>query len=456
MRTIAVRPSPSEDWENLVTSIAISDKSVKEVEMEQSKLPKLENQTKLFTFAGDFDFCVFEGFTRGEIGQKWIVIPRVGGHAYRVVRIKTRQFNPLELKVCSTQKRSGDSWKYVLFAADNGLSQERERLWTAVQSKEDEAKRLNYSSILELIRDALRIDINNLDRKDFELTITNPAQIKGINFKKSTFEVEIAKITGLRDLQLNVVLKRSTKGGMLDPIWRAIVPIEEREASPLVKTLQPPSLKPYDRIDLNLLHRPSALILDEKYERAPLQNVVEPYFKALDAFCPVGEFKEMLLNPEKSPKNKDKRFENAVAWLLSLAGFHTIYLGEEIRVSKRGNLIAFDVLRNEHGIPVGCADIIAYEDNERLLLVDCDVGGLDDKKIQELVETRNFLETLYNYGELKFVPVLFTPRYLGEDMKSKPVAIVDGNAIENILEYLAKGDKESARSQIQQFYSLKL
>lgn len=117
-------------------------------------------------------------------------------------------------------------------------------------------------------------------------------------------------------------------------------------------------------------------------------------------------------------------------------------------MSKRNNLVSLDVLRNESGYPIGSADIIAYEDNERVLLVDCDIGPLDENKIQKLVETRNHFVALFDYGELKIVPVLFSPRNLGEAAQNKPVAIVDGFAIERMLEELAKGDRESARSKI--------
>jgi hypothetical protein len=62
-------------------------------------------------------------------------------------------------------------------------------------------------------------------------------------------------------------------------------------------------------------------------------------------------------------------------------------------VSKRNNLVSFDVLRNESGIPVGCADIIAYEDNERILIVDCDIGGIDPKRFKNWIR---LISTLRN------------------------------------------------------------
>ena len=37
-----------------------------------------------------------------------------------------------------------------------------------------------------------------------------------------------------------------------------------------------------------------------------------------------------------------------------------------------------DVLCNLSGNQVGSADIIAYEGNERILLIDCDIGSVDN------------------------------------------------------------------------------
>lgn len=450
MRTIAVWSQAGEEWENLVTSIVVSEKSADEVRIEQSKLPKLDSQIKLFTFAGDFDFCAFEGFARGEIGQKWVVIPKVGGYAYRTVRIKTRQFDPLDLKLVSSQRRIADVWKWVLTATGLNSSPDREQLWTTVHNQTIVAKQLGYAEMKDLLRDVFRMDYipHNVD---FELTIADLTKIKNIVFDVTSFEVEIEKVVGLKDLQLNVEVERTIHGGFSKNVLTQGFPIDKGEEKQigkncvLNKTVPTPPLFPYDSVELELIHKNSALTLDRTRERVPLQNIVEPFLKVLGDFCSIDMFKEMLLKPENFKKAPELIFENAVAWLLSLAGFHTVYLSANSKTTK----VVFDVLRKDGGYQIGSADIIAYEDNERLLLIDCDISGLDEKKIQKLIEICEHFKALCDYGELKFVPVLFTPRYFGEDMKQKPVAVVDGNVIESILEDLAKGDRESARSKIQ-------
>jgi hypothetical protein len=75
MRTIAVRNQSGEDWENFITSMAISEKSVDEVKKEQSKLPKIRtDKIALFHFPLPFDYSVFEGFAKGEIRSRWLTI----------------------------------------------------------------------------------------------------------------------------------------------------------------------------------------------------------------------------------------------------------------------------------------------------------------------------------------------------------------------------------------------
>jgi len=454
MRTIAVRPETGEDWENLISSIIVSEKTVEEVTEEYEKLPKLKNkQIALFLFAAPFDYSIFEQFTNGFIVRNRLMISK-SGVAHGKLTIRSRQFNPLALRVRSTQTNVQGVVKYVLRAVDSGLEEERESLWKVVQRQDNAAKRLNYTTMGELIKDVLKIEFSGRDRKDFELTISDIADIQDVTFGESSFQVEIMKISGFKDLQLNVILKRATSGGSFYPVWRDIVPVDKVKPqshgirNTLKIDVQPPSLLPFDLIELKLIHRDSALTLDENRLRAPLQNVVDPFFKVLNSFCSIDEFKKMLLEPENCGKKPDKRFEIAITWLLSLAGFHTIYLGAKTKATQKKSLIAHDVLRAESGYHIGGADIIAYKDNEGILLIDCDIGPLDDKKIEKLIETRDHFQTLWDFGQLKIVPVLCSPKSFRETAMDQYVAIVDGNVIKTILEEIAKGDRESARSKI--------
>jgi hypothetical protein len=454
IRTIAVRPETDVDWKNLVSSIIVSERTVEEVREEYEKLPKLKNkQVALFLFAAPFDYSIFEQFAHGYIVRNRVMISK-SGVAHGKLTITSRPFNPLALRMRSTQKNVRGVVKYVLQAIDSGLKEERESLWKVVERQDNAAKRLNYTNMMELIKDVLQIELGGRDRKDFQFIISDIADIRNVTFDESSFQVEISKISGLKDLQLNVTQKRATRGSNFYTVWREIVPVDKVKPqsrgirSTSIVDVQPPDLLPFDLITLSLIHRDSALTLDEDWLRTPLQNVVDPFFKVLDSFCAIDEFKKMLLEPENCGKDPAKRFEIAITWLLSLAGFHTIYLGAKTKATQRRSLIAHDVLRAESGYHIGGADIIAYEDNERILLIDCDIGPLEDKKIEKLIETRDHFQTLLDFGELKIVPVLCSPKHFREPTEDKRVAIVDGDVIETILGEIAKGDRESARSAI--------
>lgn len=285
------------------------------------------------------------------------------------------------------------------------------------------------------------------------MTISDLARIRNVTFETSSFAVEISKILGLKDLQLNISQGRSESGGFCRIVWRNHYLLDEVEAQQARETVsvivQPPDLFPFDYITLELVHRGSFLVIDDDLKTVPLHNVVEPFFKVLSAFCPIDEFRKMLLKPETFENAPEKMFENAVSWLLSLAGFHTIYLGANSKATKK----SFDVLRVHDKYHIGSTDIVAYEDNKRVLLVECDIKGVDEKKIQKLIEICDYFKSGSGCKELEIVPVLFVPRDSGEAAKNTQVAIADRPIIESMLEELAKGDRESARSKIATYSS---
>jgi hypothetical protein len=446
-RTIAVRSSSDGEWENLFTSFFVSEKSVDEVKSLQAKLPKIRNnEIALFLIAAPFDYSPFEFFVKGEAKlQK--VLAGAGSFGLGGITVRSKPFDPLKLKVFSSQRRIEGHLKSVLRAENSNSAPERVELWSIAQRQNRLAKEFGYEDVNDLIKEMFRTD-DLSPNKDFELTICNLAKIEKTTFNTSSFIVEISKIVGLKNLQLNVLQGRSETGWDSRTVWRKCYSIDETQAQPTRETLsltvQPPEIFPFDNITLKLIHRGSSLTIDETWIRAPLQNVVEPFLQVLGAFCSIDKFREMLLKPETFKNAPEKMFENAVSWLLSLAGFHTIYLGANNKATKT----SFDVLRANESYHIGSTDIVAYEDNERLLLVECDLSGFEEKKIQKLIEIRDYFQNSCSYKELKMVPVLFSPRTSSEEDKKKSVAVVDGAVIKSMLEEIAKGDRKSARSKV--------
>ena len=332
VRTFAVVSQSEGEWENLITSLVVSEKTVDEVRSRQNKLPKIRtNQIALFLTAVPFDYSVFEGFCRGDIGQSWITVAH-SMYTYGNRHIRTSQFDPLKLKVVSSLRRAEGLLKHVLSAVNSNSGPERERLWAIAQGQTRLPKEFGYGTIDELIRDTLGTD-DLSHTKEFELAIYDLAKIENISFSSQSFIVDVSKVIGLQNLQLNVTQGRSGNGGNFRTVWRNRYSLDETEAcqtKDLVSiTVQPPDILPFDHISLELVHRGSFLTIDETWQKAPLQNVVEPFYNALDAFCPFDKFREMLLKPQNFESAPEKIFEGAVAWLISLGWIpHNLSRGE--------------------------------------------------------------------------------------------------------------------------------
>ena len=242
--------------------------------------------------------------------------------------------------------------------------------------------------------------------------------------------MNIQSSSELDGLQLNILLKRESQ-----TMWRDTREIERTNNSIVFSVA---SMLPFDALEVELIHRESCLTLDRAYETVPLENATEPFLKILDGFCSIDEFRKLLFEPETEKKPQDV-FEDAVTWLLSLAGFETIRL----RIGRK----PFDKLLNNGVYHVGSADIIAYEENKRILLIDCDIGTVDPKKVQKLAELKKyFRDNLKGYEKLPIIPILFTPKDFRATFPSLEVMIADQGVIKRIFEAVAKGNREQARS----------
>ena len=130
-------------------------------------------------------------------------------------------------------------------------------------------------------------------------------------------------------------------------------------------------------------------------------------------------------------------------------GFETVYLGGQItKLNQKKE--SFDKLFAESGYHIGSADIIAYQENKRILLIDCDINTVDPKKVQKLAELKkHFRETLKGFEKLPIIPILFTPKDVRETSPSLEVMIADQTIIKGIFEAVVKGNREQASSLMQ-------
>jgi hypothetical protein len=263
----------------------------------------------------------------------------------------------------------------------------------------------------------------------------------------STLRVKIKKAPSLVNLQLNTLLERANpRTGYYDRIWRKPKLLKEskevssREFSYADNSIQLRNIEPDDRIEVELISRKlPAMSLDISSLVVPLRNAVEPFARVLSAFCSIDLFKKNLLSPELS-KDSAKVFENAVAWLLSLIGFSVIWLGKSYE-----NISIVGTKYN-----VGSADIIAYRENEHLLLVDCDTSIPDDRKIRSMAGVADHFKKLQGTKRQPIiVPMIFSPKdCTGISSGVQNVKIIDKQRIESTFGKAMKGNAEQARSDL--------
>lgn len=445
-RTIAVAPEPTDKWQNLVTSVFLTEKPFDEIKKQQKSIPTFRNKKNDFAFflnVYPFDNNIFfEELAKGEVRFP---------DSFGINRVNFRKFDPLSLKVRSKQERDATStkWRWILQATDNGKKDERYELWNIANRNELEVVHQGFYNIGELIKNRLGIDYAVNSQKDFEIVIPSLASIGRVRFSKLGFTVEVKKANGVKDLQLNLTRKRDN---YIIDVKTARVGEEKQQSRDdfltLTEVFKLENLVPYDFIELNLILRESGLTMDKKFKNVPFENSTEPFLKTLNAFCDLTKFKIMPFEPATYGKEPEKIFENAIAWLVSLAGYNPIPLTIKIKRKTDEDKFkeeTFDKLRAETKFEIGSADIIAYEENKRILLIDCDIGSPNENKIRRLVDTgRQFSTLKMEYRGLEIIPVLITPKKY-EAQPKKGVSIVDRRLLERILDELSKGNRERAR-----------
>jgi hypothetical protein len=429
LRTVTVEFSPEIGWENLITSIIVSSKTVDELKSEHQQLPTVRNnEFAIFYQALPFDYEIFDRIFNGEIR----VLTTYGYN-----RIKTRRFDPLALKLNSNVIWEDRTPFSVLKAIDQGDPDYRRRLWDVVKRQDNFVNKLGFPNIPQLIQHCLKLETYSInDQKNFEVTVNPSIKIIDVQYEGKQVRVQVKNHHKLRNLQVNIRLQNNPKKGWIRP--KIIDPTTNTVEFKIEQML------PLDVLILEIIHRDSGLRLDRVTKIAPLDNVCEPIVKTFDAFCSLEKLEKMLFEPQNYGREPEKIFENAVTWLLSLAGFEALPLGIVIKKLTRGEE-RFDKLQLENGYHVGSADIIAYQENERLLLIDCDINTVDPKKVEKLAELKkHFRKILRGCERLHIVPILFTTIDFRGTSPSIDVMIADRAVIKRVFESVVKGDRKEA------------
>jgi len=444
LRVVAVKPE--DQWKNVIASVFLSNKSQKEVQSnQQQERDKLSSTGKFRILFACYPFKrlsnLFKQVEKGEV---------------EINRgpITFRELNPFELRVDSflpSYLKGMKEWK-LIGSQTKANEENRKSVWSIIDDQNGHARLLGYKDIYELIRETLRI--KEFDRgkpQDLVIGVPMPARIVNTSLVNSTVKVKIKKIVSLSDLQLNISSSRVKPHTQYYEIVSRTTDLVKgckrsstRNFCYVTNSIQFADLRPHDFIDVELIHRQvPTLRMDKTRLQAPLENAVEPFARTLNAFCSVEIFKERLLNPERCAEGRIRPntiFENAVAWLLSLAGFCVLPLGKRFEKLK--------ILETDY--EVGSIDMIAYRENEYLLLIDCDTSIPDRKKIQSMTLVKKHLEPLQDKHQRPYIAsIIFSPRECtGISVDPLAVKIIERHRIKRIFEEVMKGNLEQARSSL--------
>jgi len=456
LRAVAVKPE--KHWVNLVTSIFLSSKTREELSAEQDRLIENlpENTDKFGFFLGSYGVEHLQ-YLSGQIRQGRFTATRIPSKLQDMATIQYRDVDLVSLKVerhFQSYLKENGLWRLVGAKAE-GNEESRRDLWEFVDSEQNGDARLRgFKDIYDMINETLGMnDFRRGNKTDFIVGIPVPARIIKASISNSSVNIQTKKAFNLTDLQLNLTVERWTRRGAYRTVSREMKLVSrsrvelknlpDHEFCHVTDSIQVPDSKPHDSIKIKLIHQKiPALDLDETRLTVPLENAVEPFAKVLTSFCSLEDFRRQLLHPEEMKKGRmkaDRIFENAVAWLLSLTGFSIAQLRD------------FEKLRvPETKYERGSIDMIAYRENECLLLVDCDTSIPESKKVRSMIALRDYFDFIQDeLGYPRISSAIFSPRDCSEIIEDdQAVKIVDREQILRMLEDVMKGDQEQARQSL--------
>ena len=157
-----------------------------------------------------------------------------------------------------------------------------------------------------------------------------------------------------------------------------------------------------DEVEFVLIHKKIGYIgtcvvdLNQLYK----DEVRNPLLHALSYFCPLTDFRNMILKAKGKPVidlKSDKKYEVTIQWLLSVAGFQSIWLNKHEELN-------FELHQ------YGTVDCLAYSEKENMLLfVNCTLGNPNEKELLSYREVLHFFtENVFTNATLKLFSVVFS------------------------------------------------
>ena len=137
IRTVAVKTSLESDWQNLITSVFMTEKTVDEIRKQQEKIPHLrDNNVAFFLKAIPFDYTLI-GNIENDREVKFAT-------PFGFNNVQFRKLDLSKFKVSSTQQIISGSYRWILHTRAIGSQNERAELWNIANDNEIVAKRQGF------------------------------------------------------------------------------------------------------------------------------------------------------------------------------------------------------------------------------------------------------------------------------------------------------------------------
>ena len=427
------------EWRTIISSVFLSEKKVEDISSIQKslKLPTMNN-IQLFCFSDkSVNFKnYFNHISRGGIYRFIDIITN------EEVAITIGKFDLGAIQIGYFPKYYELDLDHKLFGTELSTEiAERDECWALLKNIEDNVILIGYENLNEWIKSIFRIaEFQSGSKATIYIAFPVKANIRYIDIKNNIVAYNITAQKNISNLQINVYNKFLYRGYSRSSEFRPKLlksPKKDKEDFYLYTgTIEFSNIPPSNHIEIQLINRNvPKLLIDILRCDPPLDNTLEPLIKSFREFFSIKEFTDQLFNPEKMKKKNITHdsswyFEEAISWLLSMGGLSVIRLGEKEKIS----LIS--------GVELS-ADILAYQENEFLFIIDCDIQHADPLKADKLLQITEIMKPMQNAsGKPEIYPVLFTPKEPITAEIKKNIGIIDGPLIEELLKKAIEGDKK--------------
>lgn len=309
-----------------------------------------------------------------------------------------------------------------------------------------------------LISELLEVDF--APHTSLNLIVAAPfyAAIGNVDFGEQRCKIQVKFHKDIKALAVSAIVQRGDQGENAPLRDRARSTIDLEGAEELdeymrlwTKQLELLNATPADYLAVSLIQtEPTALDIEKPSSPTQISRFLEskrpekaPLVAACRRFLTEDKLEQYLTKPVEAPwpykkgsKDAADTFELAVAWLLGLCGFNTVWLGQtkhEILKEDKVTRFSIDILASHR------------ESENLLLLIGCTVGSPNNKDIDNLKSVRRILQDeVFKDTQLQVKPFVFSAAPELGNKERDSVKVLDGDDIRGVLSHIRQGKIQRA------------